>query len=438
MLSRRDRNGPKPMSIPDTGAPIQPDRRRNFDDAPVVVEARGICKTFNIPEHRITTFKERAVRPFSKTDYRQLRALEEVSFEIRRGEFFGIVGRNGSGKSTLLKILASIYGADAGTVRMAGRMAPFIELGVGFNPDLSAAENVVLNAVMMGLSPARARASVDAVFEFAELDEFRELQLKNYSSGMSVRLAFSVMLQANADILLIDEVLAVGDAAFQQKCFDVFREVRDSDQTVILVTHDMTAVQAFCDRAMLLHDGRMLEVGSAEEIGRSYVRINFDKENYEPVGDHRVTGDFHARIVDAALEDQEGNRTSNLEIGQPIRLRTVIEAMTNLDQPVFFLHCISVDGIHVFGIERPLIVDPGAPNEVPAGGRVEMVATLDNPLVAGRYELTCWVRRDRTPGDRAAQSMKLVDFAVYGVGENVAGLIAVDGKVEARLEERAG
>ena len=172
-----------------------------------------------------------------------LRALRDVSFDVHRGEFFGIVGRNGSGKSTLLKILASIYRADAGSIRMAGRVAPFIELGVGFNHELTARENVTLGGVMAGLSRREARRRLDAVLEFAELEEFVDLKLKNYSSGMLVRLAFSLMIQSDADVLLIDEVLAVGDAAFQQKCRDVFAEMRRGERTVVLVTHDMTAVQ---------------------------------------------------------------------------------------------------------------------------------------------------------------------------------------------------
>src|SRR5918995_2242248 len=157
---------------------------------PVVIEVRGVEKTFRIPKHRVDTLKERATRPFSRAEYRQLRALRAISFEVRQGEFFGIVGRNGSGKSTLLKILASIYRADAGSIRVAGRIAPFIELGVGFNADLTARENVVLNGVMMGLSQREARRRLDAVLDFAELQEFVDLKLKNYSSGMMVRLAF--------------------------------------------------------------------------------------------------------------------------------------------------------------------------------------------------------------------------------------------------------
>ena len=187
-------------------------------DAPIGDRGARRQKTFRIPAHRIDSLKERVVDPFAARDYRELQALRDVSFDVRRGEFFGIVGRNGSGKSTLLKILASIYRADSGTIRMAGRLAPFIELGVGFNPELTARENIVLNGVMMGLSRQEATGGLDAVLEFAELAEFVDLKLKNYSSGMLVRLAFSVMIQVDADILLIDEVLAVGDAAFQQKC----------------------------------------------------------------------------------------------------------------------------------------------------------------------------------------------------------------------------
>src|SRR5256714_351039 len=198
--------------------------RAEIRDAPVVIDAERVSKTFRIPHARVDSLKERVTHPFAGRDYRELHALQEISFDVHSGEFFGIVGRNGSGKSTLLKLLASIYRADAGRIRMAGRPAPFIELGVGFDPELTARENVVLNGVMMGLSRREAQRRLDAVLDFAELGEFVDLKLKNYSSGMQVRLAFSVMLQApESDILLIDEVLAVGDAAVQQKCTDVFR-----------------------------------------------------------------------------------------------------------------------------------------------------------------------------------------------------------------------
>src|SRR3954471_6578313 len=252
--------------------------RGRRSDAPVVIEARGIHKSFRIPEHRIDSLKERVAHPLTRVEYREHRALRNISFDVQRGEFFGIVGRNGSGKSSLLKILASIYRADAGRVRMAGRVAPFIELGVGFNPELTARENGVLNGVLMGLTLREARRRLDAVLEFAELEDFVDLKLKNYSSGMLVRLAFAVMVQAEADIMLIDEVLAVGDAAFGQKCLDVFQERRRAGKTIVLVTHDMTAVQGLCHRAMLVHDGELRYLGDPEETARRYFRLNFAGE----------------------------------------------------------------------------------------------------------------------------------------------------------------
>src|ERR671931_992691 len=220
---------------------------------PVVIDVQDVHKTFRIPRHRVDSFKERAIHPLSRGEYRDLHALRGVSFDVHKGEFFGSVVRNGPGKSTLLKIMSSIYRADAGRVRMAGRLAPFIELGVGFTPELTARENCVINGVLMGLSKREARRRLDAVLEFAELEDFVELKLKNYSSGMMVRLAFAVMVQSEADIMLIDEVLAVGDAAFAQKCLHVFRQRREAGKTVVLVTHDMSTVQALCHRALVLH-----------------------------------------------------------------------------------------------------------------------------------------------------------------------------------------
>src|SRR4051794_8794247 len=247
-------------------------------EASVVIEARGVSKTFRIPDQRIDSLKERVTRPWARVEHRELRALRDISFDVREGEFFGIVGRNGSGKSTLLKILASIYAADAGTVRMAGRLAPFIELGVGFNPDLAARENIVLNGVLMGLGRRDAQRRFDAVLDFAELRDFADLKLKNYSSGMMVRLAFAVMVQADADVMLVDEVLAVGDASFAQKCMDTFHQRRDAEKTIVLVTHDMATVQSLCHRAMLLHDGEHQFTGDPEDAARRYFRLNFERE----------------------------------------------------------------------------------------------------------------------------------------------------------------
>ena len=190
------------------------------------IVVQEVTKRFRVPRERVMTLKERALHPFRTVPTDELAAIDDVSFEVAPGEFFAVVGRNGSGKSTLLKCLAGIYAVDGGQIYMNGRVSTFIELGVGFNMELAARENIVINGTMLGLTPREARHRTDEVLEFAELREFADLRLKNYSSGMLVRLAFAVMIQVDADVLLIDEVLAVGDAAFQQKCYDEFARLR--------------------------------------------------------------------------------------------------------------------------------------------------------------------------------------------------------------------
>jgi ABC-type polysaccharide/polyol phosphate transport system ATPase subunit/ABC-type polysaccharide/polyol phosphate export permease len=197
-----------------------------------------------------------------------------VSFEVSRGETLGIVGRNGSGKSTLLKCLARIYRVDQGQIEVSGRLAPFIELGTGFRPDMTARDNVVLNLVLMGLTPAEARARFDEVIEFAELERFVDLKLKNFSSGMTLRLGFAVTVQVDADILLFDEVLKVGDISFQAKCDQHLERLKQQGVTLVLVSHDMPAIERYCDRALLLDRGRLVEVGEPDEVARAYERCN--------------------------------------------------------------------------------------------------------------------------------------------------------------------
>jgi ABC-type polysaccharide/polyol phosphate transport system ATPase subunit len=241
---------------------------------PSAVEARSVSKTFRKPKERYSSLKERVLHPLRGEVYEEFRALDGVSVEVAPGEFFGIVGRNGSGKSTLLRCLAGIYGVDAGRVELRGRVAPFIDLGVGFNPELSAQDNALINAVMLGMSRREARSRLDAIFDFAGLDEFRALKVLNYSSGMIVRLAFAVTVQVDADTLLFDEVLAVGDEAFQQKCFDRFERIKAEGRTIVLVTHNMNMVERFCDRAMLLHGGKVAEVGDPAGVAEAYHRVN--------------------------------------------------------------------------------------------------------------------------------------------------------------------
>jgi ABC-2 type transport system ATP-binding protein len=236
------------------------------------IEVRSLSKTFRIPTSQVTTLRERVVRR-TRLSYRDLPVLAGVSFDVRRGEFLGITGRNASGKSTLLKILAGIYKADSGSALAAGRIAPIIELGVGFNNELPAYENVVMNAVMMGLTPAEARRRYRAVIDFAELADFEHLKLRNYSSGMRARLGFAVMTHVDADIMLFDEVLAVGDGRFQQKCSDTFERLRGEGRTGLLVTHSMEALVKHCASAILLEDGKIFSHGAPERVAEEYEQL---------------------------------------------------------------------------------------------------------------------------------------------------------------------
>jgi ABC-type polysaccharide/polyol phosphate transport system ATPase subunit len=399
---------------------------------PVVIETRGVHKSFRIPEHRVDSFKERAVHPLTRIEHRELHALRDVSFDIHQGEFFGIVGRNGSGKSTLLKIMASIYRADRGRVRMAGRVAPFIELGVGVNPDLTARENAILNGVMMGLTRREAQRRLGAVIEFAELEEFVDLKLKNYSSGMMVRFAFAVMVQADADIMLIDEVLAVGDAAFAQKCMDVFHERRAAGKTIVLVTHDMATVQSMCHRAMLLEEGEVKYIGDPDATALRYYRLNFAGPRRDDAADERQhLVDFNAKLISATLRDPSGEAVENVEQDTPIAIDVVLEAARSLEGPNFGFHVRDDSGQVVFGFTTSL------EQHVAAGQPIRLWGSIENRLVPGRYYLDCWVRQDESQSVVAVQGLRLLGFVVYGTGARD-GVVTVDAEIHASLEEAGG
>jgi ABC-type polysaccharide/polyol phosphate transport system ATPase subunit len=415
-------------------------RRELIERQPHLIEVRDVRKTFRIPEHKVDTIKERVSHPLRRVSYRELHALRGITFDVHRGEFFGIVGRNGSGKSTLLKVLASIYRADTGRIRMAGRLAPFIELGVGFNPELTARENVALNGVMMGLGRREARRRLDAVLDFAELAEFTELKLKNYSSGMMVRLAFAVMVQADADVMLVDEVLAVGDAAFAQKCTDVFREKQNAGKTLVLVTHDMAAVQAFCDRAMLIHDGEQRYLGDPEEAALRYYRLNFARDVTAPDGaaadgPARTVSfpDVNVTLVECWLADERGARVEHVEQGKRFSLTLVARARQPLDGPRFNFHCLNATGNWVFTFDRDLSDTDGRPRSLAAGETVRIVAEIENPLVPGRYTFQCWISRSHGEAGMGLHIVRLLDFAVYGTRPG-AGSIAADTEVRTVIE----
>lgn len=240
----------------------------------VAVAVNDIHKEFILPQHKNTTFKQTVVNIVKKNNKVTQKVLDGVSFEVNEGDFFGIVGRNGSGKSTLLKLIAGVYSPTEGEVKLSGGLTPFIELGVGFNPELSGRDNVFLNGALLGYDRKQMAEMYDEIVDFAELGPFMEQKLKNYSSGMQVRLAFSIAIKAKNDILIFDEVLAVGDEAFQRKCLDVFEQYKAEGQTVILVTHDMETVRQYCNRAVLISNGKVLEVGNPRKIANRYSALN--------------------------------------------------------------------------------------------------------------------------------------------------------------------
>jgi ABC-type polysaccharide/polyol phosphate transport system ATPase subunit len=347
------------------------------------VAVEGANKTFKLPHQRYSTLKERVLHPFSLSGHDELQALRDVSFDVQEGEFFGIVGRNGSGKSTLLKCLAGIYGIDSGDIRLNGRLSPFIELGVGFNPDLTARDNVVINAIMLGLTRKQANERFDQIIAFAELEDFLDLKLKNYSSGMSVRLGFSVAIQVDADVLLIDEVLAVGDASFQRKCFDEFERLGDEGRTILFVTHDMGAIERFCDRAMLIEEGRVLEIGPPEDIAELYQEVNFGRLGAE--GETKDPRGREVRIRRVWCEDRDGERILTCTQGETCRICLEAEFRESVHNPMFTVsfrnemrHTIFVATSHTHG---PLGL-------FQAGETVAVSLTFENWLAPSRYTLT--------------------------------------------------
>jgi ABC-type polysaccharide/polyol phosphate transport system ATPase subunit len=408
----------------DAGA-ADPARERPY----VAIEVEGLEKTFRIPKHHVQTLKERALHPFRRTDYDELNVLKKVSFAIPQGEFFGIVGRNGSGKSTLLKCMAGIYRADSGTIRVAGRMSPFIELGVGFNPDLTARDNVVINAVMMGLTPAEARARFDDIIAFAELEQFVDMKLKNYSSGMQVRLAFAVMVQSGSEILLIDEVLAVGDAAFQQRCLDEFQRLRDEGRTIVLVTHDMTMVERFCHRALLLTDGEIELIGDPHDVGRRYIERNFEgfKEggvaaHPQPHPEERDQPRPRAEIADAWVEDDDGKRVNVVAHGKTLNLRATIVAHAHVRDPIVDFWVDDEEDARILATStRPWEEQP----PLEPGDRMDVTVKTRNLLADGRYHIGCSLLSGSAALDIVALVNRHEQFHVFGA-ERVYGLIEFD------------
>ena len=274
------------------------------------LEVKNLYKSFKLPTEQANGIKQAFVN-WTKgiKGYKKQEVLKDISFTVEKGDFFGIVGRNGCGKSTLLKLISDIYSPDSGEVIVNGKLIPFIELGVGFNPELTGRENVYLNGALLGFSHDEVEDMYDEIVDFAELEQFMDQKLKNYSSGMQVRLAFSIAIRADADILVLDEVLAVGDEAFQQKCFQYFADLKRDKKTVILVTHDMASVQRFCDRAMMIENGEIVMIGSPAHVAGKYTLSNIVENSHKSANDKNPKSE---NVIIDKVVVKNGNKKTNI------------------------------------------------------------------------------------------------------------------------------
>jgi ABC-type polysaccharide/polyol phosphate transport system ATPase subunit len=395
------------------------------DSLQPAVSIHHVSKAFKLPHRQYHTLKERVLHPLSTSTYDVLQAVDDVNVDIAQGEFFGIVGRNGSGKSTLLKCLAGIYGTDTGELSVRGRLSPFIELGVGFNPDLTARDNVMINAIMLGLTRKEARERFDGIIAFAELEDFLDMRLKNYSSGMHVRLAFSVAIQVDAEVLLIDEVLAVGDARFQQKCFDQFQRLKREGRTILFVTHDMSAVERFCDRAMLLDKGKMVDLGEPAAIARRYNELNFGRAIHEltpgapPEEDHRT--DYRdADIVDGWFEDSDGKRVPSIAHRERCFACVEVHFNADVDDPIFGITLRNDVGATVFATTTAF--EFGNTGRFEAGDTVVVRLRFETWLTRTSYMLTPSVARAGMGSDAIDVRPDVATLVIHG-GQFTTGVI---------------
>jgi ABC-2 type transport system ATP-binding protein len=379
------------------------------EQAQTVIKVDNVSKVFRLPHEKTGSVKSIFTSAFSMIRKRQTfevqQALKDVSFEVKKGEFFGIVGRNGSGKSTMLKMLANIYQPTTGELNFTGKLVPFIELGVGFNPELTGRENVYLNGALLGFSEKQVNAIYDEIVEFSELEKFMDQKLKNYSSGMQVRLAFSVATHAEADILLVDEVLAVGDADFQRKCFDYFRKLKRDKITVVFVTHDMNAIREYCDRAILIEKSRLVVEGDPEVVAQHYTRMFMEKTNSEENKKNagKRWGDGALRYSSVVVTPQTVRTQKTITITAKIKARELIE------DPIFGFSIQNSAGQHILGTNNRL--KHYKTKNIPKGGEATINWEVPHIFGDGVYNVT--VAASRSNGQDCDWWEDAASFTVF-------------------------
>lgn len=362
----------------------------------IALSVKGVSKSFKLPTEQASGIKQAFINWVKGIKgYKKQHVLNNISFNVEKGDFFGIVGRNGSGKSTLLKLISGIYVPDRGKIQVNGSLVPFIELGVGFNPELTGRENVYLNGAMLGFSVKQIDAMYDDIVEFAELGDFMDQKLKNYSSGMQVRLAFSVAIKAQGDILVLDEVLAVGDEAFQRKCYNYFAKLKKEKKTVILVTHDMESVQRFCSKAILINKGKIELSDSAPKVAQLYRDLNDSSANETEVKNTKLND------VDIDVSVQKKKDKYEFVID--------VNAKTKLDDAVFTFIIRRDSGEWVY---RYASDDNNAkPITIDKNGKYKLKLTLDNVFADGVYYVSVAAKKS----DRTETYAALDDVAKFEV-----------------------
>lgn len=344
-----------------------------------IIRVEKLTKTFKLPYEKSISIKSKLINFHKRSKgYEIQKALNNISFQIEHGEFFGIVGRNGSGKSTMLKMLAGIYVPTSGNISISGSLTPFIELGVGFNDELTGRENVFLNGALLGFDRKQMQAIYKEIVEFAELEKFMEQKLKNYSSGMRVRLAFSLAIRAQTDILLVDEVLAVGDADFQRKCFEYFKELKKNKKTVVFVSHDMGAVKEFCDKGILIEEGQIKIAGTADEVAREYSKMFIEGEE-EPEQSIKTTpkmrygnGDIIIKKVKVVVGEND------------IRVLVEAKAKKDIESLIYGIHFSGQDGVEITAMNNRMINVPDV-ESIKAESVIKFEWKVQNIFADGKY-----------------------------------------------------
>jgi ABC-type polysaccharide/polyol phosphate transport system ATPase subunit/glycosyltransferase involved in cell wall biosynthesis len=386
------------------------------------IQVDGLYKSFKVPLRANQTIGTRIRHPRQRHGYRMLPVLKDISFEIAQGEFFGIIGRNGSGKSTLLKLLASIYRVDRGRILVGGQIVPIIELGLGFHPELAARDNLVIQGVMMGLTRKQAESRFEQAMSFAGLEGFESMKLRNYSSGMKVRLAFAIMVEVDGDVMMIDEVLAVGDSAFQRKSYEIFRSYKERNKTVILVSHSMPSIQELCDRVLLLEGGRIEQIGDPDACARRYAELAIAGK---PSRDQQFTDVFHpVEIADLWIGTLQGDTSPVVPPSEPIRLHAVIETKEEVENASFRLEIRNENRARIFS---PPGTRLNGGERISAGERLHIEVTIENRLTPDLYFLSCAInRRDESGNEKAMSDPKSIEFSIPGNRYRGQGLLRLE------------